>query len=278
MDIQILQEKITLWSTQAVGLIPNIISGVVVLVVFVFLARFVRMVIRKGAKRSGLPLTVGGFLQSIGYVATIILGIMIVLHILGLDKVVTSVLAGVGVLGLALGFAFQNVAANFISGFIMAFNKHVEIGDVIEVRGQTGKILSTNLRATTMELLDGSLYIVPNKIIFEETVINYSDRQMRRVDIKAGVSYDADLAHVEKTVLVALQTIPEMVKERPINFLFREFGDSSITFEVRFWIGTNDYALYMQAQNDTIKAIKMAFDREKITIPYPTRTVYTSPQ
>lgn len=276
MDTQIdnLINQIKTWGIDAIEYLPNLIGAILVFFIFIYISSRVAKVVNKTIKRAdNIPANVIKLLTSISRIIVIIIGFVIALSLLNLSQTVSSVLAGLGIVGLALGFAFQNVAANFISGIIMAFNRHVEIGDIIEINGEFGTIIGTSLRATTLEKPNGSLLIVPNKIVFESSFINHSDKPYRRVDIDSGISYDDELSSIEPLVKKAISTVPNLNKDLPIRFLFTEFADSSINFNVNFWITTNDYDEYLQAKNDAIIAIKNTFDKNNITIPYPIRVI-----
>lgn len=255
-------------------LFPNFLVAIIILLLFLVIARVLRRGVIQGLKRTDrVPINVRRLLGSIVFGVVFLVGLMVALQILDLSKTVTSLLAGVGVIGLALGFAFQNVASNFISGIAIAFNERVQIGDLIEAEGRTGEIIETSLRATTLQLPDGSLFIVPNKQIFEQSFINYSDRDSRRVEIEVGVSYDEDLEAVENLVIKTITDLEVCDQAKPVQFLYTEFAESSINFTINFWIPTNDYGRYLEARNDAIKAIKRAFDQSGVVIPYPVRTV-----
>ena len=207
------------------------------------------------------------------YYAVIGLGLFIILDVLKLDKAVASLLAGIGVAGLALGFAFQNIAANFISGIILAFRQPFKIGDIVEINSIMGEVRKTSLRATHILTFQGQYVFVPNKDVLENPIINYSYLGKRRIDLAVGISYADDLSKVEKVVLETVKGLDGVIDTDKTIFDYYEFGDSSINFYIRFWIKYPDQPGYLSSRNKAIKSIKSAFDRADITIPFPIRTL-----
>jgi small conductance mechanosensitive channel len=174
---------------------------------------------------------------------------------------------------LALGFAFQDIAANFMSGFIMALYRPFEVNDLVEVADKKCRVVRVELRATEVETLDGLSILVPNKAIFQNPIINYTRTRFRRMDLSMGASYGDDMEKVRSTVLAAVRDVPKRDPEREPELFFDSFGDSSINFQLRIWLLESTQPVYMAARSEAMIAIKKAFDREGITIPFPIRTL-----
>jgi small conductance mechanosensitive channel len=205
----------------------------------------------------------------------LILGIMLSLSALELTKTVSSILAGLGIMGLALGFAFQDTAANFMSGVFITFNQPYKIGDVIQTKdGHEGKVIDVNLRVTKIRTYNGPIVHVPNRMLFQEYFINYTEEGKRRVQIECGVSYGEDLENVQKIALEAMQDLPSRLKSEDPSIFWTEFGDSSINFILNIWVKFSTSEInFIPARNEAILSLKKAFDKEGITIPFPIRTV-----
>jgi small conductance mechanosensitive channel len=186
---------------------------------------------------------------------------------------VTSLLAGVGVVGLALGFAFQDIAANFMSGFMMAMRRPFTVGDLVEVGGKRGKVEAIALRATELQTLDGLSVMIPNKDVFQSPIINFTRTNTRRVDIPVGVAYSDDLDSVREKARSAVEDLSHRVPDRDIDVLFDEFGSSSINLTVRVWLDQSDEMTYRAARSEAIIAIKKTFDDNNISSPFPIRTL-----
>lgn len=197
------------------------------------------------------------------------------MSILNLSGTVASILAGFGILGLALGFAFQDTAANFMSGIYITFNQPFAIGDVIEAKnGTMGNVVDINLRITKIKTFDGPIVYVPNRFLFEDDFTNFTESGQRRLRVSCGVSYGDDLDKVEKIVIQALQDTPGRIQNEDITLHWVDFGDSSIDFTANIWLDyTRENKAFVGAKNYAIKALKKAFDENDIMIPFPIRTL-----
>jgi small conductance mechanosensitive channel len=173
---------------------------------------------------------------------------------------------------LALGFAFQDLAVNFIAGVFMAVRKSFRIGDIIESNGFMGKVTEISLRSTKVLTFQGQKIVIPNRLIFENPLSNYSTGQ-RRIDLGVGVSYGDDLQKVEDVTLQAVKNLSIHDVNRPVDLYYEGFGDSSINFIIRFWVEFKQQPDFLKARSEAIKAIKAAYDAEDITIPFPIRTL-----
>jgi small conductance mechanosensitive channel len=279
MDININQalsevyQTVNEWVMIFFAMIPNLLIATIVFILFYVIARWVRGWASKPFGRILDSKTIIELLLNVLFVAIVLLGFFIALSILKLTGAVTSLLAGAGIIGLALGFAFQDIAANFIAGVLMAFRKPLEVGDVIQSNDHLGVCYHINLRNTVIKTFQGQLVHIPNKDIFSKPLKNFSTEQQRRVDLECGVSYGDDLKKVRKLVLDAIASIEYIDHAKGISFYYTKFDDSSINFQVRYWIEFHKQPDFMLAQSDGIMKIKEAFDENDVTIPFPIRTL-----
>jgi small conductance mechanosensitive channel len=269
----LITEKIETWVSTIIKLLPNIVLAAVVIVIGFLLAKFIRKYSVKIIRKFSQIQTINNLFGSIIYVVVILITFFTALNIIGLDKAVTTVLAGAGILGLALAFAFQDVAANLMSGIFMSFRHPFDLGDLVNVDNKMGRIEAINLRDTTLITLQGQRLIIPNKAVFQNTIENFSSTGMRRLDITVGISYGDDLVKVKKVVLAAVEQIEERDPNRQPEFFYKSFGDSSINFDLRIWLKGEEQIIFLKAQSDAIMFIKKAFDQNEITIPFPIRTL-----
>lgn len=273
-----LMEKLTRWLSAAGEMFPNLLLSSIILILFWYAARFVAAGVARALRKSKANRAARDLMCTLLRVAIVLAGVMVALGILQLDKALASVLAGAGVVGLALGFAFQDLAANLISGVGLAINreKPFKIGDIVETNDEFGKVTRVDLRTSTILTLDGKLIIIPNKKIYQEKLVNHSVTGKRRVDLSCGISYGDPLEKVKSVVERALRQL-SVVKQsddvEPPRVLFTGFGDSSIDFVARFWVDYDSEAEYLDAKSQAIMAIKRAFDDEDIVIPFPIRTL-----
>lgn len=265
--------KVSDWLTTTIEMLPNLAVALLILVLFFVLAKFIKKLTGNMLSRVTDNNTVTGLIQTIIGVIVLGIGLFVALSILNLDGAVTSLLAGAGILGLALGFAFQDIASNFISGILLSIRHPFGIGDIIETNGLFGTVLKLNLRNTILRTPQGQIMYVPNKVVYENPLTNYTKNGERRIDLACGVSYGDDLSKAKEVAIDTLSNLDFRDKNRDVEFYYNEFGDSSINFSVRFWIDFKKLPEYWHAQSEAIIALKSAYDEHDIMIPFPIRTL-----
>ncbi len=268
-----LVSKLEGWLDGIITNLPNIILAVLVMSVAFFLSTYIKKIAQKGLRKATKNDTVTGVLSNIATAAFMLLSLFLVLGILNLDKALTSLLAGAGVVGLAIGLALQDPMVNLFSGVLMSVRDYYSVGDLVATNGFEGKIKSINLRSTIIDLPDGQEVIIPNKDVLQNPLKNYSHTPRRRIEVNCGVAYNDDLEKVKDTVVNAIENNIEFIDSKPVALYFTEFGDSSINFTVHFWQRIVTHAEYKSARSKAIIAIKKALDKEGFTIPFPIRTL-----
>ncbi len=269
----LLIDKLQRWFAETIKLLPNVVVAVVVLIIGILVAKLVKKYSYKIIQKLSSIQTINKLFSSFTYIIVILIAIFTALNIIGLDKAVTTVLAGAGILGLALAFAFQDVAANFMSGIFMSFRRPFDVGDLVTVNDKMGRIEAVNLRDTTLITLQGQRLIIPNKDVFQNAIENFSSTGKRRLDFKVGISYGDDLEKVRSLVKKCLADLPQRDLEKEVEVFYDEFGDSSINFNLRIWLNSVHQADYLSAKSEAIILIKKAFDNNDIMIPFPIRTL-----
>ena len=266
------------WVDAFVAGLPQLIGAIVIFGLFWYLSKWVERLAKKLFDRIEAPETIEHLLATLSRIAIVLLGVMIALGVLDLDKTVTSMLAGLGIVGVALGFAFQDIAANFISGIILAIRRPFNIEDVIEVSGVMGVVQDIQLRSTIIKTFQGQIVHIPNQKVFGEIITNYSELGSQRIDLACGVSYDDDLEGVQYATLQAIKKLGYANDEPEPMLHFEEFGDSSINFVVRFWINYSIQPDFLEARSEAIKVITELYRDKGYTIPFPIRAVDLSQQ
>lgn len=269
----IVLRKLDAWLDAAIAMFPNFIVAVVVLILFFLLSRVIRLALNKALSAWMSNEAVIRLILSLTSVLVMLVGLIIALNILHLEQTVTSILAGVGVIGLALSFAFQDAAANFIAGVSMAFKSPINVGDIIESNDYFGTVTLIGLRATTILTPQGQDIHIPNRLIFQNPYKHYTQHGTRRIDLEVGISYGDDLEKVERITKAAVEGVETMLKERGVTFFYQGFGDSSINFTVAYWVKYKSYMDYLGAMSEGVKRVKKAYDENDITIPFPIRTL-----
>ena len=276
MDINhafdLIVEKLSVWVQEFILLLPNIALAAVIMVFGIMISKFIRKYIRKIFKKIFHNEALINLFTSLVYVFLLGVTLFIALSVLQLDKAVTSILAGAGIIGLALAFAFQDIASNVMSGIVLSIRRPLHIGDIVKIKDHMGVIVEINLRDSVIKTFQGQMVIIPNKDLLQNPIENYSLMGKRRMDLTVGVSYGEDLEKVKKITLQAVDAIEGRTDDE-ITFFYEAFGDSSINFTLRIWVNTAEQFEFLQVRSDAIIQIKKAFDQHHITIPFPIRTL-----
>lgn len=272
-EVGMIWDKLDGWYETFVVMLPNILIALLIGIAIFFISKGVKILMKRYLLAKWQNEELKNITAKVVQIVIICLGFLFALSIVNLDKTVTSILAGVGVAGIAIGFAFQDIAANFISGLFMAANKPFAVGDVIEVEGINGTVKALSLRTTVIKTFNGNDIIIPNSTVFQNPLTNYSTAPERRIDLAVGVSYNDDLKEVKKLSKEAINTVNGIHKNKDIQVFFTEFGGSSVNFEVRFWMEDAGRDNIVEVKSDAIEAIKTIFDKNNIDIPFPIRTL-----
>ncbi|MEQ8358680.1 MAG: mechanosensitive ion channel [Cytophagales bacterium] len=268
-----IQLKVNSWLEGLIEMLPNLFVAILIVLLFYIIGKFLRSAFKRLFQKLSNNVVVINLFANIFYLAIIIMGFLIALNVLHLEQTVTSILAGAGILGIALGLAFQDISTNFISGIIMAFRKPIKVGDIIETERFIGKVEEINLRVTIIKTFQGLHVLIPNKDVFQAAVTNYTKTNERRVDLEIGVSYAEDLEKVKNIAIKAIEELNIKLGDTDVGVYYNKFDNSSINFTLMFWIHYPDQQGFLDAQSKAIIAIKKAFDKNEITIPFPIRTL-----
>lgn len=266
-------DKVETWIETFIRMLPNLVMALLVLIAFYVLGKIIRKAVKKLLSKATDNRSIINLLETIVGVMIIGIGVFIALSILQLDGAVTSLLAGAGIIGLALGFAFQDIASNFISGIILSIRHPFGIGDIIETNDIYGTVQKMNMRNTIIKTPQGQIVYIPNKSVFENVLENFTSSGERRIDLSCGVSYGDDLEKAKEVAIEAIKTLDNYNDHKGIEFYYDEFGGSSINFKVRFWVNFQSNPDYWSARSDAIMAITKHFDENDIMIPFPIRTL-----
>jgi len=271
--IDLLNTKLELWLSELVKILPNLFMAALVVVGGFYIAKYVRRFAEKVFNKISKNITINTLFSTFVYILFLGIVFFTALSILKLDKAVTSILAGAGILGLALAFAFQDIAANFISGIFISFRMPLKIGDIVSINNYMGRVVEINLRDTVIKTFQGKMVIIPNKDVFQSPIENFSILGKRRIDLQVGVSYNDDLEFAAQTAIDAVKNIEGLDRSEEITLFYTEFGDSSINFTIRMWCNSTEQIDYLKIGHHAIIEIKKAFDLNKISIPFPIRTL-----
>ncbi len=244
----------------------NVLIAAAILIAALWLSGFVKKRITKlGLIYEELDDTLFLFLASLAKYAILAIAIVFVLSRFGIQT--TSLVALLGVAGLAIGLALQGTLSNLAAGVMLLGFRPFKIGDYIDVGGHSGTVKAITLFTTEIATPDNIQIIIPNGDIWASSIRNYSHYDHRRCDIVIGVSYDTDLKKAETVLRKVIEADARALQEPEPFVKVTNLGDSSVDFTLRVWVTAGEYANLKFA---LLQAIKEEFDREEIDIPYPT--------
>jgi len=271
---QELWEKLAGWWEAIVLHLPNLIIALLILILSFFTARLLSSLLRKILRRHLSNQSVRRIITKLVYGILLMAGFFIALDVLNLDKALTSLLAGAGVVALAIGLALQGTLSNTFSGIMLSFLPHIRIGDYIESEKHAGFVHEISLRNLVLRRPDNHFVIMPNSKFIEEPFVNFSLVTRARITVKSRVGYESDLRNVEALITKAIAERFEQQEGERIEFYFTEFGDSAIHFIVRLWIDYVKKSQMYAGQHEAVILIKETLDKNGITIPFPITSIH----
>jgi len=265
-------EQIRTWVVESgPTLFFRLLVFAVVLFVFHLLAKLTRRIVGKAVSTSKLNFSLllqKMFVNTAGNIVWIV-GILVALSQLGFS--LGPLLAGLGIMGFIVGFALQETLGNFAAGMMILIYRPYDVGDLIETVGVFGKVSAMSMVSTTILTLDHQTLVVPNGKIWGDVIKNVTAQKVRRVDMVFGISYSDDIPKTETILAAILQEHPKVLDDPEPMVKLHKLNDSSVDFVVRPWCQTVDY---WEVYWDVTREVKMRFDRERISIPFPQRDVH----
>lgn len=243
--------------------LPSLSFAAVILVCGVLLVKILMKMVEHGMKNSAIDPTASGFLESLIRVVLYLLVAVIVLSVLNVPM--TSIVTIIGTAGLAIGLALQDSLSNVAGGFIILFSKPLKVGDFVDYGGITGTVETIGILQTKMRKLDGTTIFIPNRKISDAVILNYSEHELRRLDLTFGISYESDFEAAKAVIHEVLRQNPAAMDFPAPLVRVGELADSAVVLHVKVWTKNDDYwSLYY----DLHEQVKSAFDAAGILIPF----------
>lgn len=257
------RELLTVWGLRILYALAIVLIGRMV-------ARAVSELLVRLLSRSVGDEALLAFVRSVSYALLIVVVFIAALDQLGVDT--TSLVAVVGAAGLAVGLALKDSLQNVASGVMLIVNRPFRAGDYVEAAGRGGTVEKIGLFTTLLRTPDNCELTVPNSQITADSILNYSTRDSRRLDLVIGISYDDDIPRARQVLAEILAADPRVMAEPLPVIAVGALGESSIDLFVRPWVTPSDY---WPLRFDLLERIKLTFDAEGITIPFPQRVLHT---
>ncbi len=247
----------------------NLVIAIIIFVVGKWLAKRVQNTIKKLLRKRGIDHVLVDFLGTIVFALILIVAVVAAFDQLGIPA--TSFVAIIGAAGLAVGLALKDSLSNFASGVMLVLFRPFTKGDFIEAGGVTGTVQEIHLVSTIMTTPDNKLITVPNALMYNSTITNFSAKNTRRVDMVIGVGYDDDLKVAADVLKKVCDNNPLILKDPATKIFINNLGDSSVDFVVRPWVNAADYWTVLA---EVLETAKLELEAAGCNIPYPQTDVH----
>jgi len=266
--IATLRDQLQGMATGFVAALPSIAIALFVILLTWIVARFATRFSDMLVDKTDIRPSLKNLIDTMEKLAIWVIGLFIAAVVVMPDLTPASLLAGLGIGAVAIGFAFQDIFENFLAGVLIMVREKMRIGDIIECEGITGKVEHISLRESHVRKLSGELTVVPNSILFKNPVEIFTDVEQRRHEVVVGVSYDTNLDHAADVIRRAVEGIDEVLASKGVDIFAQEFNSSSVDFLVRWWAGSSPRSGW-ESKDKVVRAIKASLDEAGIEIPFP---------
>lgn len=271
--LKILAGQLNDMARDFIALTPNLAVAVIVLLLAWLFQTVAVSALRRALTHSKIRPSLKALLELFVSIFIWVLGLMVAAVIVFPNLTPASILTGLGIGSVAIGFAFKDVFENFLAGILILFRRKMRIGDHIECEGIEGEVQKINVRESHVRQTDGQLVIVPNALLFKNPLTIRTDQDIRRVTIMCGVAYDQDVEEARGVIEKAVQSCETVRADaKPVQIFAQAFGSSSIDFEVTWWTGSKPVDV-RRSRDEVIAKVKAALDSAGIEIPFPYRTL-----
>lgn len=266
--VQSLMEQLASMADGFFKLLPLLAIAIVVLFITWLAAKGARKLADRLSGKTEIRPSLKALIDTLVTIFVWVVGLMIAATIMLPGLTPASLLAGLGIGAVAIGFAFQDIFENFLAGVLIMIRKKMRIGDVISCEGIEGRVEHITLRETHVRRLSNEVTIVPNSMLFKNPVEIYTDDDERRHEVVVGVSYDTDLEEAREVIRTAMESTEGVNTDKRIDIFAFEFGDFSMNFRIRWWAGSKPLDMHI-TRDAVVRSVKRALDDAEIEIPFP---------
>lgn len=262
------QNSVINYWNQFVASLPRLVFAIIIFIAFYFIAKYISALIkRKFLNADHDPLFVNFLSKTSKFLLTII-GIIFAMQALGLSGVAKGLLAGAGISAFIFGFAFKDIAENFLGGLILAFNRPFSLNDTIQIREFTGHVKALNFRTTHIKTFDEKDVFLPNSIVVKEPVINFTRDGQIRLDFVIGIAYEDDITRAVSLIIKTISPTATMIPGKEPFTVVEELATSTVNLRTYFWADTFDYKKgVLEIKSDIIQLVKEMLVKEGFSLP-----------
>lgn len=247
----------------------HIISAIAILLIGFWISKTLTRILKKVLVRRNVDFTLVHFSTSALKFALYLFVIIAAVGQLGIET--TSFIAALGAAGLAIGLALQGSLANVAAGVMLIIFRQVKVGQFVESGGVSGTVEKVGIFNTTLVTIDNKVIFIPNSKLINDNIINYSEKDTRRIDLVFSISYEDDIDKTKNIIRSLIDADPDILKEPAALIVVGELSDNSVNIFVRPWVNTNKV---LDVRFRLTEQIKKKFDEENISIPFPQSDVY----
>lgn len=251
---------------------PLMLAGLLLLVIFVFAARLSSRSTNRILSRTTNSELLRSVLRKAVFLTVLVIGIYLALRVTGLTRIAIAVISGTGLLGLALGFAFRDIAENFLASLLLSIQRPFRLGDVVEVDGHTGIVRKVTSRGTLLIDFDGNHIQIANATVYKNTIKNFTSNPVARINFLIGVGYDDEITQAQEIIRQVLDRHPAVLKDPEPLVLVDELGASTVNLRVYFWINGAEHSM-LKMKSSVIRLTVRGLADAGVSMPDEAREV-----
>ena len=273
MDFSIAWQKINEMGRSFMAVLPNLIIGLVVFIIFLFAAKGVRSLVQRvvSSRQQSQSLTL--LLSRLAYVLMLIIGILVTFTVMVPSFTPASLISALGVGGVAIGFAFKDIFQNFLAGVLLLLTEPFKLNDQIRYKDFEGTVETIQTRATTIKTYDGRRVVIPNAELFINAVTVNTAYDNRRLQYDIGIGYGDDIHKARELIIQAMHEAPHVLNDPKPEALVVELAGSTVNIRARWWINPPRRSDYMDSMDEVLESIKNKLTAAGIDLPFPTQQI-----
>lgn len=266
--VQGVQNSVINYWNNFVQSLPRIVLAILILIIFFYSAKYLsKFIKRKFLNADHDPLFVN-FLSKTSNFLLIVIGVIFAMQAVGLSDIAKGMLAGAGISAFIFGFAFKDIAENFLGGLILAFNRPFSLDDTIMIRDFTGHVKALNFRTTHIKTFDEKDVFLPNSIVVKEPVTNFTRDGQIRLDFAVGIAYEDDIKKAIALIIKTISPFAEIIKDKEPFTVVEELATSTVNLRIYFWVHTFDYKKgVLELKSEVITSVKEILVKEGFSLP-----------
>jgi small-conductance mechanosensitive channel len=250
--------------------IPRIALAILILVIGILVAGWLTTLIRQRLKKRAHDTLMSGFLAKAIKLVLLIAIFLLALNVAGLSGIATAIMATFGASALVIGFAFKDIAENFLAGIILAFNRPFSVNDTVQIENVFGRVKTMEFRYTKITTFDGRNVYIPNSDVLTKPVYNYTEDGFYRSDFVVGIAYENDIQKAKKIITSCFEESESVVNDdKHVSFVAEdELAASTVNLKVYFWVTTDDFKRgTLQTRGLLIQKVKTRLEENGFNLP-----------